>query len=307
MPFGLCNAPAAFQRWINRTLHQFVDICCIVYFDDVLIYSKTNSEHIRDIRAILKAIQKSGMKIKAGKCEFHAAETEYLGFLIETEGIKVDPIKTATIWEWAKPTKVKEIQRFTGFCNFYRRFIEEFSRKARPLYQLTRKDKKWEWGKKEDEAFDEIRTHLTSTATLIHFDPKHPITIETDSSDYVTAGILSQPGKDGMLHPVAYRSKAMTKAECNYDVHDKELLAIVKTHEDWRRYVSNTEHRITILTDHQNLVPFMTTKKLVGRQIQWMEILSQYYIKIEYRPGKEGGKPDALTRREGDLPNNNDE
>ena len=99
----------------------------------------------------------------------------------------------------------------------------------------------------------------------------------------------------------------MTKAECNYEVHDKELLAIVKALEDWRRYVSNTGHRITILTDHQNLVPFMTTKKLVGRQIRWMEILSQYDIKIEYRPGKEGGKPDALTRREGDLPKNNDE
>jgi len=228
MPFGLCNAPAAFQRWINRTLHQFVDICCIVYLDDVLIYSKTKSEHIRDIRAILKAIEKSGMKIKPGKCEFHATETEYLGFIIGREGIKVDPIKTSAIWDWAKPTKVKEIQRFTGFCNFYRRFIEGFSSKARPLYQLTRKDKKWKWGKEEDKAFDEIRTHLTSAPTLIHFDPQQPITIETDASSYVTAGILSQPGKDGKLHPVAYRSKTMTKAECNYDVHDKELLAIVK-------------------------------------------------------------------------------
>jgi len=215
MPFGLCNAPAAFQRWINRTLHQFVDICYIVYLDDVLIYSKTESEHIRDVRAILKAIAKSGMKIKPGKCEFHAAETEYLGFIIGREGIKVDPIKTSAIWEWAKPTKVQEIQRFTGFCNFYRRFIEGFSHKARPLCQLTRKDKKWEWGKKEDEACDEIRTHLTSAPTLIHFDPKQPITIEIDASNYVTAGILSRPGKDGMLHPLAYRSKTMTKAECN--------------------------------------------------------------------------------------------
>jgi len=158
---------------------------------------------------------------------------------------------------------VKDIQRFKGFCNFYRRFIEGCSRKARPLYQLTRKDKTWEWGKKENEAFDEIRTQLTSAPTVIYFDTEKPIMIETDASNYVTAGILSQPGKDGMLHPVAYRSKTMRNAECNYDVHDKELLAIVKALEDWRRYVSNTEHRITILTDHQNLVPFMTSKKLV--------------------------------------------
>ena len=219
-----------------------MDICCIVYLDNVLIDSKTKGDHVRDVRAILKAIETSGMKIKPGKCEFHATETEYLGFIIGREGIKVDPLKTAAIWEWAKPTKVKEVQRFMGFCNFYRRFIEGFSRKARPLYQLTRKDKKWEWGKKEDEAFNEIRTHLTSAPTLIHFNPQRPITIETDALSYVTAGILSQPAKEGKLHPVAYRSKTMTKAESNYDIHDKELLAIVKALEDWRRYVSNSEY-----------------------------------------------------------------
>ena len=168
-----------------------MDICGIVYLDDVLIYSKTKSDHIREVRASLKAIEKSGMKIKPGKCEFHATETEYLGFIIGREGIKVDPIKTSTIWEWAKPTKVKEIQRFMGFCNFYRRSIDGFSRKARHLYQLTRKGKKWELGKKEDEAFNEIRTHLTSAPTRIHFDPQRPITIETDASNYVTVGILS--------------------------------------------------------------------------------------------------------------------
>jgi len=224
-----------------------------------------------------------------------------------TRSNRLDPIKTAAMWEWAKPTNVKEVQKFMGFCNFYRQFIEAFSRKARPLYQLTRKDKKWEWGKEENQAFNEIRTHLTSASTLMHYDPQQPITIETDASNYVTAGILSQPRRDGKLHPVAYQSKTMTKAQCNYDVHDKELLAIVKALKDWRRYVSNTEDRITILTDHQNLVPFLTTKKLVGRQIRWTEILSQYYIKIEYQPGKEGGKLDTLTRRAGDLPKNNDE
>jgi len=119
-----------------------VDICCIVYQGDVLIYFKTKNNHIRDVRAILKAIEKSGMKIKPGKCEFHATETEYRRFIIGREGIRVDPIKTSAIWEWAKPTKVKAVQKFMGFCNFYRRFIDGFSRKARPLYQLTRKDKK---------------------------------------------------------------------------------------------------------------------------------------------------------------------
>jgi len=118
------------------------------------------------------------MKIKPGKCIFHATETEYVGFFIGREGIKLDPIKTCAIWEWAKPTKVKEVLRFMRFCNFYRRFIEGFSRKARPLYQLTRKDNNWEWERKEESVLNEIRTYLKSGPTLIHFDLRQPITRE---------------------------------------------------------------------------------------------------------------------------------
>ena len=142
---------------------------------------------------------------------------------------------------------------------------------------------------------------------LVHFDTAKPIIIKTDTSNYVCAAILSQPGEKGEVRPVAYRSKTMTKTEVNYDVHDKESLEIVQALVDWRRYVSNSEHCIRILTDHQNLIPFTTTKRLIGRQICWSEELSQYNIKIQYRPGKEGGKLDALTRREGDLYKNNDE
>jgi len=109
IPFGLCNAPAGFQRWINRTLHQFMNIGCMVYLDDVLIYSKDKEQHIQDVRSVLRAIKNSGIRIKLGKCEFHATETEYLGFIIGRDGIKVDPIKTAAIWEWAKSKKVKEV------------------------------------------------------------------------------------------------------------------------------------------------------------------------------------------------------
>src|SRR5437868_1856585 len=121
--------------------------------------------------------------------------------------------------------------------------------------------------------------------------------IETDASKYVCAGILSQECEDGKWRPVAYRSKMMKPAECNYDVHDKELLAIVQALKEWRRYVAGSQHKVRILTDHKNLVPFMTTKKLNERQIRWSKTLSQYDIKLEYRPGKEGGKPDALTQR----------
>jgi len=131
MPFGLCKAPAAFQRWINEVLMEHIDMCCIVYLDDVLLYSNPLQQHQKDVSNILEAIRKSGMKVKTSKCEFNQIETEYLGFIIGQEGVKTDPVKTQAIWDWTTPKKIKEIQGFLGFCNFYRRFIEGFSRTAR--------------------------------------------------------------------------------------------------------------------------------------------------------------------------------
>ena len=206
MPFRLCNAPAAFQRWINEVPMEHINMCCIVYLDDVLIYSNTLPQHEQDVSNILKAIRRSGMKVKSSKCEFHQSETEYQGVIIGQEGVKTDPVKTQAIWDWTTPKKIKEIQCFLGFCNFYRQFIEGFSRIGRPLYARTKKQciGKWEWGDKEQKAFDELRTKLTTGAVLVYFDPLAPTNIETDGSKYVCSDILSQQCQDGKWRPVAY-------------------------------------------------------------------------------------------------------
>jgi len=151
------------------------------------------------------------MKVKPSKCKFHKSETEYLGFIIGQEGVKTDPVKTQAIWDLTPPKKIKEIQCFLGFCNFYRRFIEGFSRRAKPLYAKTKKEYigKWEWGDKEQQAFDELGTKLTTAPVLVYFDPLAPTTIETDTSKYICSGILSQQYQDGKWRPVAYRSKTM--------------------------------------------------------------------------------------------------
>jgi len=166
-------------------------MCCIVYLDDVLIYSNTIQQHRKDVNNILKAIQKSGMNVKPSKCEFDKSETEYLGFIIGQEGVKTDPVKTQDIWDWTAPNKIKEIQCFLWFCNFYRRFIEGFSRTARPLYARTKKEYvgKWEWGEKEQKGFDKLRTKLTTAPVLVYFDPLAPTKIETDLPKYVCPGI----------------------------------------------------------------------------------------------------------------------
>ena len=170
---------------------EYIDMCCIVYLDNVLIFSTNLQQHQQDVRNILEAIRKSGMKVKPSKCEFHKEETEYLGFIISREGIMTDPVKTQAIWDWKTPKNKTDIQSFLGFCNFYQRFIEGFSRTAKPLYDRTRKkyDGKLEWTDKEQHAFDELRRKLTTAPVIVHFDPAAPTNIETDESKYVCPGI----------------------------------------------------------------------------------------------------------------------
>ena len=206
MLFGLCNAPAAFQRWINETLMEYIDMCCIVYLNDILIYSNNRRQHQQDVRNILEAIQTSGMKVKPSKCKFHKEEPEYLGFIINREGVKTDSVKTQAIWDWKTPKNKTDIQSFLGYCNFYRRFIEDFSRTAKPLYDRTQKkyDGKWVSTDKEQRAFDELTRKLTTAPVMVHFNPGAPTKIETDASKYVCLGILSQQGEDGKWRPVAY-------------------------------------------------------------------------------------------------------
>jgi len=196
VPFGLTNAPAAFQRWINNVLAEFLDICCIVYLDDILIYSDTREQHRKDVRNILEALRPSGMKAKPSKCEFHQTETEYLGFIISNEGVKMDPVKTEAIQEWENPKKVKEVQVFLDFATSTEGSSKDSAEPRTPLYELMHKKNKdkWHWGEKEQEAFNELRRKLTTAPVLIHFDPTKPINIETDPSKYVCSGILSQPG-----------------------------------------------------------------------------------------------------------------
>jgi len=256
---------------------EHIDMCGIVYLDDVLIYSNTLQQHRKDVSNILEAIQKLEIKVKPSKCEFHQNETENLEFIIGQEVVKTDPVKTQAIWDWTAPKKITEIQCFLGFCNFYREFIEGFSRTARPLYARTKTEcvGNWKWGDKEQKAFDELRTKLTTAPVLVYFDHLALTRIETEASKYVCSGIISEQCKDGKWRPLVYRSKTMSNAECNYDIHDKELLAIVQAFHEWKGYTRGSPKPIRVLTDHTNFVTFMKTKELSERQARWMRELSQ--------------------------------
>ena len=234
MPFGLANAPSTFQHYVNDTLRPYLDVFCTAYIDDILIYSDNLSEHRKHVELVLQALRDAGLQLDIDKCEFHKTEVLYLGLIISTSGIRMDPKKIEAVLQWEAPKNLKDIRAFLGFANFYRRFIDSFSQLAKPLVRLTRKDTKFLFDKDCQKAFDTLKQAFTSAPVLRHFDPDLPCTVEADSSDYAMGGILSQPDTDGNLRPVAYFSKRLNPAECNYEIYDKELLAIIRCFEQWR-------------------------------------------------------------------------
>ena len=214
----------------------------------------------------------------------------------------MDPEKVAAIVNWEKPVNVLDVRSFLGFANFYRRFIDQFSKVVKPIVDLTKKGVNFDWSPACQRAFEDLKQRFVTAPILAHFDPDLETVVEADSSDHAQGGVLSQYGKDGVLRPVAFFSRKLAPAEANYEIYDKELLAIVRCFEQWRPELEGSLFPIRVLTDHKSLQYFMTTKRLSHRQTRWAEYLSRFDFKIAYRPGRLGQKPDALTRRSQDLP-----
>ena len=314
MPFGLANAPATFQAYINRALAGLVDVFCVVYLDDILIYSNSEEEHWDHVRKVLTRLRQHQLFVNLDKCDFNTEQLEFLGFIVSTKGISMDPERVASIKDWPRPKTHRDVQVFLGFANFYRRFIYQYSKIASPLTDLLQGSKEGKkpgplnWTPEAQSAFEELRDTFTKAPLLVHFDPKRKIRIETDASGYGIAGILSQLQDDGNYHPVAYWSRKMIPAERNYETHDQELLAIVKVFEQWRHYLEGAQQTVDVWTDHDNLRGFMDLKSLSARQRRWVMKLAAVDFEIFHRAGKtnpadppsrrpdyQGDNPDAIT------------
>ena len=301
MPFGLTNAPATFQELINDTLREYLDDFVLAYLDDVLIFSKTYEEHVEHVRKVLEKLRLKHLPVKLKKCEFHKERIAFLGYIVSREGLAPDPGKIKSIQDWPTPTKLKEVQGFLGLANYYRKFIKGFSGIASPLTNLTKKEQadgqRITWTKECEEAFTAIKERLTTAPILIIFDPERETSVDTDASDYAIGARLAQKGDDGKLRPVAYFSRKMTPAELNYDIHDKELLAIVEACKTWRAYLEGAKYTVQVFTDHKNLLYWTSTKELNRRQVRWSEELSKFDLRITHVRGTENGCADALSRR----------
>src|SRR5271168_188458 len=213
MPFGLSNVPAAFQRFMNDIFSDLLDVHVTVYLDYILIYSDDPAEHTKHVREVLRRLRKHGLYARPDKCRFSTDSVEYLGFILSKEGLKMDQSKVQTIQDWPEPRKVKDIQSFLGFANFYRRFISDYSAIVVPLTRLTRKGSPWNFSDTARKSFQALKSAFISAPVLTHWVPDRPIIVETDASDYALGAILSIQTDSGEIHPVAFHSRTFTPPE----------------------------------------------------------------------------------------------
>ncbi|CEL54631.1 hypothetical protein RSOLAG1IB_11721 [Rhizoctonia solani AG-1 IB] len=297
MPFGLSGAPGAFQAMMNEVFQDLLDVSVIIYLDDILIFSQNPEEHESHVKEVLRRLMEMQLFCKGSKCEFHQTTVEYLGIIVLDKGFSLDKLKIQAVQEWPTPTTVKQVQSFLGFANFVRRFVANFSQIARPLHNLVKKETKWQWTNKEESAFRELQRAIVNAPVIVHADPLKPYFLETDASGAALGLVLSQRQEDGRLHPIGYLSESFKGAEQNYDTHNKELLAIIRSFEHWHIYLEGTILPITVFTDHRNLEYWKESRTFNRRHARWHLLLAGFHFQIMYRPGKQSTKPDALSRR----------
>lgn len=294
MPFGLCNAPATFQRIMDITLSGLKWNQCLVYLDDIVIYGNTLEEHNKHLVNVLQRIEDSGMTIKPSKCAFGVTELKFLGHIVSGQGIHMDPEKVRAIKELKEPTNVTEIRSFIGAASYYRRFVKDFAKIAEPMTKLTRDKVVFQWEKEQQKAFDTIKEALMTQPILCHFDPKLPIELRTDACGYGLGAILLHEFPDKTKRVITYASRLLQGAELNYAISEKECLAIVWAVDKFKTYLMGSKFKI--VTDHLALSWIKNKKKLSGRLMRWALMLEPYDYEVEYKSGKHHKDVDHLSR-----------
>ncbi|KAK3548954.1 hypothetical protein QTP70_021664 [Hemibagrus guttatus] len=287
MPFGLTNTPAVFQALINEVFRELLGRGVIAYIDDILVYSASMEEHVIQVREVLARLQQHHLYVKLEKCEFHHSMVTLLGYMISHQGVEMDTVKDQAVTEWPEASTVRELQRFLGFANFYRRFIRNYSSVAGPLTSLLRgKPKKLSWTDQARTAFLQLKDRFSTAPILRHPDPELPFVVEVDASCSGIGAVLSQRhGEPGKLHPCTFHSRKLTAAERNYDVGNRELLAIKAALEEWRHWLDGARHLFQVLTDHRNLEHLRGAKRLNPRQARWVLFFTWFVFTVTYRLG----------------------
>ena len=277
MFFSQTNSLATFQTIMDAIFEDLIsEGVVVVYLDDVLIFTRTLEEHQKVVQWVLEILQQHNLSLKLEKCKFEKTSVEYLGVVISHNSVNMDLEKVAGVSDWPTLTNKKEVQSFLGFINFYWRFIEGFLHIARLLFDLTKADSTFKWSDKEKLAFDTIRNQITSAPILTLPDNSRPHWVEADSLDFATRVVLSQHNpEDDKWHPVAFLSKSLSPVERDYEIHDKEMLAIVRALEEWRHFLEGAEHQVEDLDGSQESGVFHVSQEIKPEASQMAVIVGQ--------------------------------
>ncbi|MBW0583152.1 hypothetical protein O181_122867 [Austropuccinia psidii MF-1] len=259
-----------------------------------MVFSKSEEEHVTHVSTVLSRLRANNLFAKASKCLFHVSSVEYLGYVVSSEGLKMDQAKVQQILNWPPPRNLKALQSFLGFANFYRRFIKNYSKKISSLTSFLKKDSHFPLNEEALRQFHQLKEAFTTAPILSHFDPSLPTIVETDASDYALGAVLSQISDSGK-NPIACDSCKCLPAELNYEIHDKELLGIVWALKRWRAFLLSLSSSFEVFTNHSALQYFMSSKILNHCQARWAEFLFEFHFSITYCPGCFATLPDALS------------
>lgn len=293
MPFGLCNAPASFERLMDKVLRPVPRSACVVYLDDVLVHGVNFSTAVSNLRKVFECFQSANLRMNPKKCSLLRRETHFLGHVVGPQGVSTDPEKVRAVREWPIPRCRKEVRGFVGLASYYRRFIRSFAEVARPLHKLMEKGREFQWDSDCQRAFETLQQALTNAPTLMSPTLDHPFVLDTDASDSAVGAVLSQQTEGEPV--IAYYSKSLSVPERNYCVTRRELLAVVLAIRHFHPYLYG--RRFLLRTDHAALCWLLSFKEPEGQVARWIEILQGYDFQIEHRAGPMHGNADALSRR----------
>jgi transposase InsO family protein len=297
LPFGISAAPAIFQRLMDTLMQGLPKVC--VYLDDILVSGVDESDHYKNLSNVLGRLEDAGLTLKESKCVFAVSSIEYLGHIIDGQGLHPSPTKIDAIKNAPVPTNVTELKSFIGLINYYHKFLPNFSTTLAPLYQLLHKDSKWKWTTIHDQAYMKAKEYLQSSSLPVHFDPQKPLILSCDASPYGIGAVLAHKMADNSEKPVAYISRTLAKAEKQYSQLEKEALAIVFAVKRFHQYLFG--NHFILYSDHKPLESLLNESapipQMASSRIQrWALTLSAYNYTIQHRPGQNLANADAFSR-----------
>lgn len=292
MPFGLSNAPSTFQALMNDSFRPFLRKFVLVFFDDILIYSTSWTDHLHHLELVFNILHVHGLFLKRSKCLFGRREIAYLGHLISQSGVTVDNSKIEAILQWPRPTTVRALRGFLGLTGYYRKFVQDYGILAAPLTALLRKNS-FAWSAEAEFAFQKLKNTLTATPVLALPDFSQPFMVEYDASEVGIGAVLQQQER-----PIAFYSRAMVQRHKKLSAYEKELIGLAKAVRHWHAYLWG--HQFVVRTDHYSLKFLLEQRITTSPQQHWISKILGFDFRVEYRAGRTNGAADALSRRDGD-------